>query len=251
MRTFPPPQPGTPPLACSQVSAKTPKQLISCVSPSALSALFWAAKEVTDTRSLPSKARALGKWPATLPWQLMEGQPCLWAASGGGRAASGACPPGAHCSKRLCWCFHHMRSSSVWVRNLGTVEYSRKPICVCACKCSQRVKGLARLMSQHDTAPQYGQRVCASPPRVLVRVALGFVCSICQSLPGAAPPLALSCSYTILMLTIAAPHTTALIVVCSFKAGAHLQGSFQKETRKPSPPAGHRRRWCQLQMQKV
>lgn len=52
-------------------------------------------------------------------------------------------------------------------------------------------------------------------------------------------PLPLSCSYTILMLTTSAPHTRALIVNCSFKAGSHLQGCFQKtHTRKPHP-AGH------------
>lgn len=60
------------------------------------------------------------------------------------------------------------------------------------------------------------------------------------------------------MLTASAPHTAALIVVCGFKAGAHLQGSFQgkqqqqqKNPRKSLPPAGHQKRWCQLQMQKV
>lgn len=128
-------------------------------------------------------------------------------------------------------------------------------MCVCVCKCAHSVRGLVCLLSQHETLTLHGTaRVCVSvceSAQDAGESVLGFVCSICQSLPGAAPPLALSCSYTILMLTIAAPHTTALIVVCSFKAGAHLQGRFQRETRKLSPPAGHRRRWCQLQMQKV
>lgn len=74
---------------------------------------------------------------------------------------------------------------------------------------------------------------------MLGRAAPGFVCSICQACLGQLPPPrpALSCSYTILMLTGSAPHTTALIVVCSFKAGAHLQDSFRKKTRKLSPPS--------------
>lgn len=137
--------------------------------------------------------------------------------------------------------------------DFNSVILSQSSVCLCVYVCTQcqrvGVFAVSARNTLHGTA-----RVCVSvceSAQDAGESVLGFVCSICQSLPGAAPPLALSCSYTILMLTIAAPHTTALIVVCSFKAGAHLQGRFQRETRKLSPPAGHRRRWCQLQMQKV
>ena len=96
MRSSPSPRP--PPWASSHASAKMPKGLISGVSPSALSAPFWAAEEVTDTGSFRREARPVEvcRLPPHLQLvgssQTCQGQPpsegWRWGASGGGCSAS-------------------------------------------------------------------------------------------------------------------------------------------------------------------